>query len=144
MTDLVELYCVKEGSKYRVRISSPGFIRTANCKCPRDIRGEGKRFTVPRSEIKLIKRTQKYFYSITKGIKEIVNTEGSEHKDYKNMKMFQDEDEPLCSICMDKEKDIVFDPCLHFYTCSICAAKMKECPMCKTGITARVPKSQFG
>ena len=44
--EYVELKCIKEGSKLRVRILSPGYLANANCQFPRDIRIEGLRYKV--------------------------------------------------------------------------------------------------
>jgi Ca-activated chloride channel family protein len=37
----VELACIKQGSKLRVKIVSAGYLNYANCQFPRDIRIEG-------------------------------------------------------------------------------------------------------
>ena len=36
----IQLKCVREGKKLRIKIISPGYIQSANCRFPRDIREE--------------------------------------------------------------------------------------------------------
>eukprot|EP00604_Paraphysomonas_vestita_P002455 CAMPEP_0174818232 /NCGR_PEP_ID=MMETSP1107-20130205/872_1 /TAXON_ID=36770 /ORGANISM="Paraphysomonas vestita, Strain GFlagA" /LENGTH=349 /DNA_ID=CAMNT_0016029811 /DNA_START=689 /DNA_END=1738 /DNA_ORIENTATION=+ len=45
-TDPVTIECVKEGSKIRAKVISPGYNPSKNCQFPRDIREEGKKFLV--------------------------------------------------------------------------------------------------
>lgn len=35
-----------------------------------------------------------------------------------------------CVICMDKERNLVFNPCSHVVCCSICSKSLKSCPIC--------------
>ena len=46
------------------------------------------------------------------------------------------EDQATCALCMDAPKSIVFG-CGH-QACLQCAARMQECPFCRTDITARI------
>jgi hypothetical protein len=50
----------------------------------------------------------------------------------------EDDDENLCSICLDQPRHTIFMPCGHHVTCRSCAAdiraKTNECPICRTGI----------
>jgi hypothetical protein len=39
-----------------------------------------------------------------------------------------------CSICLDKGKNVIFDPCGHVATCWDCAQPLRACPMCQTAI----------
>ncbi|XP_041461917.1 baculoviral IAP repeat-containing protein 3-like isoform X1 [Lytechinus variegatus] len=43
-------------------------------------------------------------------------------------------DKQLCKICLDNELSTVFLPCKHLATCSECAARVTECPMCRQPI----------
>lgn len=45
-TDPVMIECVKEGSKIRAKVISPGYNPLKNCQFPREIREEGKKFMV--------------------------------------------------------------------------------------------------
>lgn len=40
----------------------------------------------------------------------------------------------LCVICMVNQRGVVFMPCCHFSTCTICSKKITECPICRTYI----------
>ena len=44
----------------------------------------------------------------------------------------------LCSVCLDKERNILHMPCRHFSTCSICTDNLTECPICKSHITENI------
>lgn len=40
----------------------------------------------------------------------------------------------LCTICMDKERSTVFEPCRHLISCGSCATLIKQCPICRVSI----------
>lgn len=101
---LVELVCVKEGSRLRVRIVSKGYFNDANCQFPRDLRVEGRRYKVPAHSITLVESRGKHFYSIPRGVATILD---------KPTKVFEDVDEPDCAICLSEPKEMVFVPCGH-------------------------------
>lgn len=44
----------------------------------------------------------------------------------------EDKDAKLCTICMDKKRDAVFQQCGHICCCIGCAKVMKSCPICQT------------
>jgi hypothetical protein len=39
-----------------------------------------------------------------------------------------------CKICMDRDKTILFEPCMHLCCCKICSRKVKSCPICRSRI----------
>ena len=39
-----------------------------------------------------------------------------------------------CVICMDGKNEVVFLPCAHMVSCSICAAAISQCPVCRRDI----------
>lgn len=39
-----------------------------------------------------------------------------------------------CSVCMDKQVEIVFFPCFHACVCDDCSDHLQECPVCRTDI----------
>jgi baculoviral IAP repeat-containing protein 7/8 len=43
-------------------------------------------------------------------------------------------EECVCKICLDKEREIIFDPCRHVVCCSGCAKKVERCPVCRSYI----------
>ncbi|KAL5010123.1 hypothetical protein ScPMuIL_012428 [Solemya velum] len=40
----------------------------------------------------------------------------------------------LCKVCMEREVQETFNPCNHLVCCSLCAKKLRECPVCRTRI----------
>jgi Ca-activated chloride channel family protein len=46
MVNYVNLQCVKDGGKLRVKIITSGYNNNANCQFPRAIRADGKMFRV--------------------------------------------------------------------------------------------------
>ena len=74
MTELVYLKCVKEGSKLRIKIISPGYHNESNCQFPKDIRVPERRYSVPRSAISFSEGpNHKFFYRINKAFIKILN-----------------------------------------------------------------------
>lgn len=151
----VQLYCVKSGSKLRVRVSSEGYLRNANCQFPRDLRVNGRHYEVDATDISLITTRGKYFYAVKNrnAIRVIDSsavtstftstTSVSSGKGKKPDQVFTDETMEDCIVCMEKPKEIVFN-CGHFYACAGCSSEMKQCPICRVTITARIKSSQFG
>lgn len=147
-TEYVILECVEEGSKLRVKMKSPGYLINSNCQFPRDLRVAGRKFKVPVEYVKLMTQRGKYFYSIkNKSVIQIINDD--EHKELnmenikKNTKIYEDADTNDCAVCLCNEKDTVFIPCGHFYTCMGCSQQLKTCPICRCTITERISKSLF-
>lgn len=50
-----------------------------------------------------------------------------------------DENEGLdeCMVCSDMKRDMLFGPCGHVATCSLCSPRVKKCLMCKETVQAR-------
>ena len=65
----VVVECVKEGSKLRVRVVSPGYHADWYCQFPRDLRVEGARFVVDQ----LREATQGGFYRVLGDIRRLVS-----------------------------------------------------------------------
>ena len=40
----------------------------------------------------------------------------------------------LCSVCIDKRKNIMFTPCNHVCVCEECSIKVSSCPICRGDI----------
>ena len=145
----VILKCIKEGSKLRVRIISPGFNHQANCSFPRAIRVEGRKYSVPYSAISFAEGPrQKFFYRISKNSITILNeNEVTEELLLKNLKIFGEDEEMECLICMSCDRDAVFAPCGHYCACETCANTIRstqgKCPMCRTRIDVVVRKDQI-
>ena len=146
--EYVELKCIKEGSKLRVRILSPGYLANANCQFPRDIRIEGLRYKVKIEDIKLITARGRWFYSVKKkdSIELLNNYLENEHlnqhlPNHHNLHIYEDNADVECSICMTEPKNIVFYPCGHYHACIHCAKLVNNCPMCMKKIENRIDRS---
>lgn len=136
---VVELHCIKEGTKLRVRITayinSEGkrfdgvYNNKFNCRFPKNLRVDCRCFTVPDENVRLVGGNGKaYFYSIK--TKNIVSEAINVNHVYKVSSE--------CVVCMDAESKIVFAPCGHFCTCDICAKKLKYCCICRGMISSLV------
>ena len=79
---LVYFTCVKEGSRLRVRITSPGYNQEANCQFPRAIRAEGKTYTAPVAAIKFARSPQgTFFYRVAAKSVKVVDEEEVENRE---------------------------------------------------------------
>jgi hypothetical protein len=136
----VILICVNEGKRLRVKILSPGYLPDANCQFPRSIREVGQKYSVKSSDIKLIQTRGKYFYSVKKNITILDETSVL---DFQHIKIYEDTETIECIVCLENNKEIVFDPCGHFYTCSSCSNQLTKCPYCRKNITNKIDRNRF-
>jgi hypothetical protein len=154
--NLVTLRCVKEQGKLRIKVVSKGYSQDANCQFPKDIRLEGRTYSVPASNVKLAETKGKFFYRIGKKNIAILPTSQSvsisgDIEDQatllklKGMKIYEDEGQISdCCVCMASEKPlIIFAPCGHRTTCMACAIQLPKCPICRASIEHRVTKEQL-
>ncbi|MGL5935416.1 MAG: RING-HC finger protein [Cetobacterium sp.] len=156
-----------------MKIISSGYLRYANCQCPRSIRVEGKFYECPDRSINLIITRNTYFYTVggsnikelpdSANIDELLTAENIRRLTYQfddsmqescssefinkldiieNLpkKIYTDEDNNDCSICLSAPKVLVYVPCGHFISCSDCDNRLKnsfnrKCPICRTNIT---------
>jgi len=147
----INLVCIKEGSRLRVRIITPGYYNDANCQFPRNIRVLNRRYECDANDVTLAKGPRgKYFYRINKNNIKILDSESKEPQKI-NLKVYGDDDASECVICMDQTKDVVFAPCGHYCACKECAQIMQSntitravCPMCRSVITAVVERKNVG
>lgn len=157
---IVRFRCVREGSRVRVRVITPGYNPYANCQFPRDGRVVGKEYEAPVSALSFSDTRGKFFYRVKpKEIREVdilsIGSAGSsggsscssnssgtsarvEH-------VFESAD---CVVCLDCEPAIIFAPCGHFCACEDCARQLfsssgKRCPMCRATIAQCVTKAQL-
>jgi len=149
--DEVILECVREGSKLRVRIKSRGYHNDANCQFPRDIRVDGRKYSVPSSAITFVERSNlKFFYRINKNYIKILPEDSNVDpvtNTVVNLKIYEDTSETTCIICFTNEKDVVYSTCGHYCSCYDCAVLVKKtqgkCPMCRAHIAAIVKRDQI-
>lgn len=60
----IELVCIKEGGKLRVRIATLGYFTDANCIVPRELRMEHARYRVSPLDITLVTLHGTHYYNI--------------------------------------------------------------------------------
>lgn len=132
----VLLKCFKINNKLRIRIISPGYFNEHNCQFPRAVRIENTLYEVPIGDVSLVTSGgNKAFYRIKRANIRIVS---EDHTPARDFKVFQDQGDDDCVVCMSEEKHYVFGPCGHFYVCKQCANKLKSCPICRSNIDFKV------
>jgi len=149
-TPQVRLQCVKQGSKLRVRIISPGYNPTANCQFPRAIRVENAQYLAPASAITFSEGAgSKFFYRVAKSqITQVPPDTATATESLLALKVFGSDEPEDCAICMSEPKDTVFAPCGHyncFHTCATIVVRSSgaRCPICRAGITQIVHRDRF-
>jgi len=55
-----------------------------------------------------------------------------------NAKLVQLNEEKLCCICLEKEKNILLLDCGHISVCERCARKLNACPLCRCDISSKI------
>jgi Zinc finger, C3HC4 type (RING finger) len=139
---MVALQCISQGGKLRVRITSPGYLRDANCQFPKDLRAEGRTYECDESCISLSGSGKKYFYRVKKnGIS--VTAEGALPIVELPNHIFTD-DSPECSICFEEPKALIFVPCGHYSICGGCNKNLvrRVCPICRSPIKSIITPDQ--
>ncbi len=150
---LVTLKCVKEKSRLRIKIITPGYIQGANCQFPKDIRVDGREYTVPRQDVVMADTRGKFFYRIKKNNIKIVETHSNAEivsKDSLTVYSNNGDDDAIeCSICMEGLNDdpslvfVIFVPCGHYCCCQGCGKSLKTCCMCRADIRLQITKDQL-
>lgn len=132
------LECVKVKSKLRVRITSAGYYKDANCMFPKDLRVEGRKYKCKSYDVNLITSRGKYYYTISKAGVEVIA-----EVDLANLKIYEDTTSDECAICMSEPKSVIVNPCGHYYMCGTCGTSVRACPICRGSITSLVNKSDM-
>ena len=47
-------------------------------------------------------------------------------------------EERLCTVCLDAERSVLFEPCGHICLCKACSEKVDLCPFCRQKPTRRI------
>ncbi|XP_077976844.1 baculoviral IAP repeat-containing protein 7-like [Glandiceps talaboti] len=47
-------------------------------------------------------------------------------------------DQKTCKVCMDREVNMLFQPCGHLVTCEVCSAALRQCPICRKTIRSSI------
>ena len=145
---LVILKCIKEGSRLRIKIISRGYHTDANCQFPKDIRLEGRTYSVPSRNIKFTEGPgRKYFYRINKSDIKIIGSTIESDVTSVVTSIFEDESVTECIICMSADKNTVFASCGHYACCSDCSKTIfnttKKCPICRSRILELVHRENI-
>ena len=157
--EIVIFECVRICNKLRVRIREDSarqfrYSPHANTQFPRELRVEGRTFSVPKHAVSFKSTANRFYYSVTKKNITILDTPPAAissrqlvadqlRKDVEGKPLIFGDFETECAICMDNIADIVFIPCGHVCACSICAAKMGKCPYCRVSISGRATRDQL-
>lgn len=134
--------CVRDGKKLRVRVTmeSAAVHRLsphANTQCPREIRQEGAKFSVPADRVWFMAGPRgKFFYKLMRADMTPILSAAAAPAE-----IFEAEE---CCVCMSEPCDVVLAPCGHFVLCASCSAKIIErCPICRSAITHKIPRDQL-
>lgn len=145
----VLLRCVRVGSKLRVRIVTPNYNSSANCRFPRSIRADGRFYQVPATDVHFGPERLSFHYIIATprhsitilsetAAAAIARQMEGESARIKSDNVYEDVDATDCHICMNNPKTTVFVPCGHYYCCRECSdaivQKSAKCPMCRRPI----------
>jgi hypothetical protein len=168
---LVIIQCVQQGSRLRMKILSEGYINGANCQMSRSVREAGKYYTVHEEDVRLVAARGRHFYrvsdahikkyssmpSILKKTTSLGRTrtkskskqgDDTEEPAAKRRKgpaqVFCDEGNVECIICMDRDRQVIFVECGHYYCCQACydGLREKNCPVCKQRIKYTIKPSE--
>jgi hypothetical protein len=143
MADIIRFQCVKEGSRLRVRILSPGYNHEANCQFPRAIRAAGQEYTAPRAAVTFAEGpNHRFFYRVRASSVALAPALPPAE-----LRVYTDESID-CSVCMEEPKSVVFAPCGHYYCCLGCATQIHHgaapnCPICRAPIGQVVPRDMI-
>ncbi len=158
---MIILQCVLEKSKLRVKfhsyINSDGtsyrnvYDNRYNCQFPRDIRVEGRYYSIGDDDLALVYDGIKApFYKVSKHNIQILTAEhintmklnlsGAEIK-LEEMKIYEVEE---CIICFAEPSNMVFIPCAHCAVCEGCHSEIhkrdNKCPLCRKNISMFIKK----
>ncbi len=145
----VELHCVQDRNKVRVRIASyidqdgkrynDVYNNDWNCRFSRSLRMVGKRFLVPASNVKLLALGETYFYSVSdKNIITLQNNQKTEAEILAETVVYETSAD--CVVCMDQKSEIIFSPCGHLCSCASCGKQLSKCCICRTEIKHQIAK----
>ena len=61
----------------------------------------------------------------------IIDIKGIDYVKAIKHKKIRDQDNLICSVCLDRVRNILFVPCGHFTTCKECTRQLVTCPICR-------------
>lgn len=140
--EFVYLQCQKVQNRLRVRVISNNYFQNLNCQFPRALRVENQIYRVPAKDVRIVKNLNKDFYFIAKKNIALIG-ENIAPREY--VKIFTEENDDTCCICLDNKKFYVYISCGHFYVCKRCqdSRNIPTCPICRAVIVEAVPFSEL-
>ena len=133
------MVCVKEGSRLRMRIATPGYVSWANCQFSRAYRKEGRSLWVPSKAVTLVQKSRKAFYRVRS---DEVRVTPPDEPSLITAVYDVCLDDGLCAICYGDPRTHVAAPCGHFYACEACAdvslQRHQKCAICRTPLVCFV------
>jgi hypothetical protein len=132
----VDLLCLQDGGRLRVRITSLGYLTSANCQFPKALRAAGRRLRVPASAVQLVAPTprRKAFYRVDGRSAQDVGDKGNANKSHHVGAIFAaGTEDGLCSVCLTEPLACLVVPCGHLCLCEGCAARGigRRCIICR-------------
>ncbi len=86
---------------------------------------------------RIAQRERQLLTDFTESIDAILNRESSRPTDDKTQdRPYQSSQHITCTVCLDKPRDCVLEPCMHVCCCIACLQSLGEnkCPVCRTPI----------
>ena len=147
MADEVELLCVQEGGRLRVRISTPGYLARANCQFPRALRAPGRRIVVPARAVQLIvpARGRNAFYRVDGRAARVLGDDQQQRQPSHTGPVFAaGTEDGLCAVCLTEPLACLVAPCGHLCLCEGCAGRGigPRCIICRGPCAGLVHSSQ--
>jgi hypothetical protein len=144
---------VDDENKDDIKIFTNVYDNSYNCQFPKDIREEGRFYSIPNEDMTLNDDGIKMpFYKVRKNNIKILTEE--ETAIYKNTEITRKErvkasheidisqlkiyEAIECVVCLSVESNTIFIPCAHRCVCNECYEGIKstknDCPLCRTKI----------
>lgn len=131
MNKYVFAKCIKIENFLQIRIIDNDYKSKYNCLLPNYMFISGKEYCILKKNINLHRPfLGKPYYKIH-NIKKI--KQNKNNNIIYPIKIYTDKSDE-CQICLDNNKNIIINPCGHYYFCDKCLEKIKRCPICKTNI----------
>ena len=151
---VVELHCVTENRKVRVKIAayinnegkrySNVYDNTFNCRFPRNLRIDGRKFHVPDNNVKLNCTPGKAGYYIVSAHNIVILPDNFQSDSTNNLLIEHVwETSVECVICLCTESKIIFTPCGHKCSCIDCGKKLKDCCICRAHINSMITMEEY-
>ena len=152
----VELHCVQENKKVRVKIAAyinndgkrynNVYDNTFNCRFPRNLRVAGRKFQVPAENVKLNHTPGKAAFYIVSAKNITTLSDDTKDIDKKDETVSVEhvwETSIECVICLSEDSEMIFTPCGHKCSCKKCGNKLKNCCICRSSIKSMITIEEY-